>query len=86
MATLTYDQLVQVARAGGLPGDADMWAAVAMAESSGRTDVVNSIGCVGLWQINVAIPTGDDVLTGDAVRVSFFLDQRQTNPVTISIR
>jgi hypothetical protein len=29
-----------------------MWAAVAMAESSGRTDVVNSIGCVGLWQIN----------------------------------
>jgi hypothetical protein len=23
-----------------------------MAESSGRTDVVNSIGCVGLWQIN----------------------------------
>jgi uncharacterized protein (TIGR03437 family) len=43
-------------------------------------------GFVGLWQINVMIPTGDDVLTGDAVRVSFFLDQRQTNPVTISIR
>jgi hypothetical protein len=30
----------------------DVMAAVAMAESSGRTDVVNSIGCVGLWQIN----------------------------------
>jgi hypothetical protein len=27
-------------------------AAIAMAESSGDTDVVNSIGCVGLWQIN----------------------------------
>lgn len=26
--------------------------AVALAESSGRTEVVNSIGCVGLWQIN----------------------------------
>lgn len=52
MPVLSYAQIVQVARAGGLPGDKDMWAAVAMAESSGRTDVVNSIGCVGLWQIN----------------------------------
>lgn len=52
MATLTQDQIVQVARAGGLPGDPQIWAAVAMAESSGRTDVINSIGCVGLWQIN----------------------------------
>lgn len=52
MATLTYQQIVQVARAGGLPGDPEVWAAIAMAESSGRTDVVNSIGCVGLWQIN----------------------------------
>lgn len=52
MATLTYDQIVQVARAGGLPGDPEVWAAIAMAESSGRTDVVNSLGCVGLWQIN----------------------------------
>src|SRR3954464_5850876 len=25
--------------------------AVALAESSGRTDVVNYLGCVGLWQI-----------------------------------
>lgn len=52
MPVLSYEQIVQAARAGGLPGDADMWAAVAMAESSGRTDVVNPIGCVGLWQIN----------------------------------
>lgn len=52
MATLTYQQIVQVARTGGLPGDPEVWAAIAMAESSGRTDVVNSIGCVGLWQIN----------------------------------
>jgi hypothetical protein len=52
MATLTYQQIVQVARAGGLPGDPEVWAAIAMAESSGRTDVVNSIGAVGLWQIN----------------------------------
>lgn len=52
MPTLTQDQIVQVARAGGLPGDPEVWAAIAMAESSGRTDVVNSIGCVGLWQIN----------------------------------
>lgn len=52
MAVLSQAQIAQVARAGGLPGDPDVWAAVAMAESSGRTDVVNSIGCVGLWQIN----------------------------------
>jgi hypothetical protein len=30
----------------------DLWAAIGMAESSGRTDVVNSIGCVGWLQIN----------------------------------
>lgn len=52
MPTLTQQQIVQVARAGGLPGDPQIWAAVAMAESSGRTDVVNGIGAVGLWQIN----------------------------------
>jgi hypothetical protein len=52
MPTLTQDQIATVARAGGLPGDPEVWAAIAMAESSGRTDVVNSIGCVGLWQIN----------------------------------
>lgn len=52
MPTLTYQQIVQVARAGGLPGDPEVWAAIAMGESSGRTDIINSIGCVGLWQIN----------------------------------
>lgn len=52
MPVLSQGQIAQVARQGGLPGDPDVWAAIAMAESSGRTDVVNSIGCVGLWQIN----------------------------------
>lgn len=52
MAVLSQAQIVQVARSGGLPGDPQVWAAIAMAESSGRTDVVNEIGCVGLWQIN----------------------------------
>lgn len=52
MATLTQAQIAQVARAGGLPGDPDMWAAIAMAESSGNPEIINSIGCVGLWQIN----------------------------------
>jgi hypothetical protein len=52
MPTLNQAQIAQVARTAGLPGDPDVWAAVAMAESSGRTDVINSIGCVGLWQIN----------------------------------
>lgn len=51
MATLNKAQIQTIAIAAGLsqPG---LMAAVAMAESSGRTDVVNSIGCVGLWQIN----------------------------------
>jgi hypothetical protein len=39
------------------PGSSDsrtaVMTAIAMAESSGSTTVVNSIGCVGLWQINV---------------------------------
>ena len=52
MPTLSQAQISMIARSAGLPGDPDIWAAVAMAESSGRTDVVNSIGCVGLWQIN----------------------------------
>lgn len=52
MPTLSQSQIASVARSGGLPGDPYVWAAIAMAESSGRTDVVNSIGCVGLWQIN----------------------------------
>lgn len=51
MPTLTQSQIAVYARAAGLTPP-DLWAAVAMAESSGRTDVVNPIGCVGLWQIN----------------------------------
>jgi hypothetical protein len=51
MATLTQSQIYTIAILTGLPNPRVM-AAVAMAESSGRTDVVNSIGCVGLWQIN----------------------------------
>lgn len=51
MATLTQTQVYALALMVGLPNPRVM-AAVAMAESSGRTDVVNSIGCVGLWQIN----------------------------------
>lgn len=51
MPTLAQSQIEMYARSAGLE-PADKWAAIAMAESSGRTDVVNSIGCVGLWQIN----------------------------------
>lgn len=49
MPTLTRMEIGLYARAAGLP---DYFVDIAMAESSGRTDVVNSIGCVGLWQIN----------------------------------
>ena len=43
-------------------------------------------GFVGLWQINVLIPTGDNVIVGDQVPVRVYLDQRQSNLVTIAIR
>lgn len=52
MATLSLNQMALIAATAGLPGDPWLWAAVGMAESTGRTDVVNSIGCVGIWQIN----------------------------------
>lgn len=51
MATLTQGQIYTIALTAGLENP-KLMAAIAMAESSGRTDVVNSIGCVGLWQIN----------------------------------
>lgn len=57
MPTLTQQQIRMYAAAAGLP-DPDKMAAIAMAESSGRTDVVNSIGCVGLWQINQPVHVG----------------------------
>jgi hypothetical protein len=51
MATLSKAQIQAIAMTVGLP-QPELMAAIAMGESSGRTDVVNSIGCVGLWQIN----------------------------------
>lgn len=53
MATLTQGQIQALAVTAGLP-NAALMAAIAMAESSGRTDVVNSMGMVGLWQISPA--------------------------------
>lgn len=51
MTTLTQSQIQVYATSAGMSNPALM-AAIAMAESSGSTTVVNSIGCVGLWQIN----------------------------------
>ena len=56
MATLTMRQIASYAYAAGFRGNALITAtAVAMAESSGRTDVVNRLGCTGLWQIYVKV-------------------------------
>jgi len=57
MPTLTRGQIEVYARAAGLPGP--LFASIALAESSGRTDIVNSIGCVGLWQINQPVHVKD---------------------------
>jgi hypothetical protein len=51
MATLTRSQIAMFATAAALPHPA-LWGEIGMAESSGRTDVVNGIGAVGLFQIN----------------------------------
>lgn len=51
MPTLTQAQMQMYAASAGL-NPPDLWAAIGMAESSGRTDVVNPIGCVGWLQIN----------------------------------
>lgn len=52
MTTLTDKQIASVAAQAGFKGSAlTIAVAVALAESSGRTDVVNSIGATGLWQI-----------------------------------
>ena len=42
-------------------------------------------GFVGLWQLNIRIPTGEDVLTGD-VPLTVFINQRVTNRVFVSIQ
>lgn len=52
MTTLTPVGIAQAARGAGFSGDSLTTAvAVALAESSGQVEVINSIGCVGLWQI-----------------------------------
>jgi hypothetical protein len=51
MTTLSQSQIKVYATSVGM-GNPSLMAAIAMAESGGRSDVVNSIGCVGLWQIN----------------------------------
>lgn len=48
---LTQGQVKAIAAGVGMKDPARM-AAIAMAESGGDTLIVNSIGCVGLWQIN----------------------------------
>lgn len=56
MATLTVAQMVSYAKGAGLTGnDAVIAGAVGMAESGGRTDVVNFLGCTGIWQIYVKV-------------------------------
>lgn len=60
MATLTLQQAATYARAAGFTGDAlvDI-VAVVPGESGGSTTVVNSIGCVGVWQINQPVHVKD---------------------------
>jgi hypothetical protein len=52
MAVLSIPQMKAYAASAGFQGnDAAIAAAIGEAESSGRTDVVNYLGCVGIWQI-----------------------------------
>lgn len=54
--TYTISELVQLSLALGLRGEsAAIAAAVAFAESTGRASVVNSLQCVGLWQIRASV-------------------------------
>jgi cell wall-associated NlpC family hydrolase len=62
MTVLTYAQVASVVKKAGFPNPAIgglplhvIMTAVCSAESSRRTDVVNSIGCVGLFQINAPV-------------------------------
>lgn len=60
MATLTLQQAAAYARAAGFTGnDLVDIVAVATPESSLSTTVVNSIGCVGVWQINQPVHVKD---------------------------
>jgi hypothetical protein len=52
MPKISDSQIAAYARQAGWSGnDLNVAVAVAIAESSGRTDVVNFLGCVGLWQV-----------------------------------
>lgn len=56
---LNMKQIVATARAGGFPSNkVALASAVAMAESSGDSQVVNRLGCTGLWQIYVKMHHG----------------------------
>lgn len=58
MATYTAAQVSAMARSAGFPNP-DLMGQIAMAESSGRADVVNSIGAVGLFQVNQPVHVKD---------------------------
>lgn len=59
MANLSIEQLEALwIKAGGDKALAPTMAAIAMGESSGNAGVVNSIGCVGLWQVNQPVWVG----------------------------
>jgi hypothetical protein len=51
MPTLSASQIAAYAAQQWSGNDRDIAVAVALAESGGRTDVVNFLGCVGLWQV-----------------------------------
>lgn len=55
MGNLSQSDLYSLARSTGLSETkAKTAAAIGMAESSGNPNVVNSVPCVGIWQINMA--------------------------------
>jgi hypothetical protein len=72
MAKLTQDQIRQLMEKHVSDGIGDpllmsdpvTMSAIAMAESSGDTDVVNKVPCVGLWQINWPVWKKDDYIKG----------------------
>lgn len=62
MTTLRPDQIALIVKQAGWPNPTIrgerlhvIMVATGMAESDGRVEVVNSIGCVGVWQINAPV-------------------------------
>jgi hypothetical protein len=58
--TLTYAQILTLAQNAGFGDDAPTAAAIAMAESSGRTAIEGDValgGSIGLWQIYTKVHT-----------------------------